>query len=169
MELEEAIRTALRYEHQVLAVYREAAEATAGPVGRDVFESLAEEEQGHVDYLEAKLAQWKETGKVTPTEVKTILPSADAVADGVAKLTQNPTAGAPEAELEFLKKALEAETETSELYERLVDELDEQGRALFEPFLNIERAHRALVQAEIDALTGTGFWFDMAEFRLDAG
>jgi rubrerythrin len=169
MDLEEAIRTALSYEHRVLAVYREAAESTAGPVGRDVFESLAEEEQGHVDYLEAKLEQWRQTGRITPTELKTVLPSEDAVAEGVAKLQQNPTAGAQEAELEMLKKALEAETETSEFYERMVAELDAEGRALFEPFVNIERAHRALVQAEIDALTGTGFWFDMAEFRLDAG
>lgn len=169
MELDEAIRTALQYEHRVLAVYREAAEATGGPVGRDVFEALADEEQGHVDYLEAKLEQWRQTGRVTPGELKTVLPSEDAVAEGVSKLQQNPTAGAQDVELELLKQALEAETETSAFYERMVDELDADGKALFEPFLTIERAHRALVQAEIDALTGTGFWFDVAEFRLDAG
>ena len=50
----------------------------------------------------------------------------------------------------------EAETETSAFYERMVDELPAEGKALFEPFLNIDRGHRTLVQDELDALPRLG-------------
>ena len=36
-------------------------------------------------------------------------------------------------------------------------------------FLGIEQGHQAIVQAEIDALSGLGFWFDFQEFNLEAG
>jgi hypothetical protein len=51
----------------------------------------------------------------------------------------------------------------------MVTELDAAGRELFSHFLEIEQGHQAIVQAEIDALTGLGFWFDFAEFKLEAG
>lgn len=40
---------------------------------------------------------------------------------------------------------------------------------MFRHFLEIEDGHTAIVQAEIDALEGNGFWFDFAEFDLEAG
>ena len=33
--------------------------------------------------------------------------------------------------------------------------------------LEIERGHLALVMAQIDELTGTGYWFDTQEFNLE--
>ena len=170
MTIDDAIREALRYERKVLAVYQEAADECGDSVGKAVFEGLGAEERGHVEYLEAKLAEWEKDGTVTPGDVATGVPAEEDVAEALAKtLRDNPTQGAQDTELEFLKRALEAETETSAFYERMVDELPPEGKALFEPFLKIENGHRSLVQAEIDALTGTGFWFDMAEFRFEAG
>ena len=49
----------------------------------------------------------------------------------------------------------------------MVSELPPEGRALFERFLEIEQGHVAIVQAEIDAVSGLGFWFDVQEFRLE--
>jgi peptide deformylase len=39
---------------------------------------------------------------------------------------------------------------------------------MFARFLEIEEGHARIVQAEIDTLTGMGFWFDVQEFRLEA-
>ena len=72
---------------------------------------------------------------------------------------------APE-ELELLRKALQVETETSEFYRQMVSTLDADGRRLFERFVEIEEGHRTIVQAEIDCVSGTGFWFDTKEFDL---
>ena len=51
----------------------------------------------------------------------------------------------------------------------MVEELPEGARPLFRRFLEIEDGHLAMVQAEIDTLAGTGFWFDVQEFSLEVG
>jgi len=172
MTLDEAIRQALDYERKVLAVYQEAAARATG-AGVGVFSALAKEEQGHVDYLEARLREWQEQGRVAAGDLETILPPGEKVAEEVSRRAQALQTRSPKEaqseELELLKRALAAETDTSAFYEEMVATLDAEGKALFGPFLDIERGHRALVQAEIDALTGTGFWFDVAEFRFEAG
>jgi hypothetical protein len=40
---------------------------------------------------------------------------------------------------------------------------------LFQRFVEIEQGHLAIVQAEIDSVSGLGFWFDMREFDLETG
>jgi hypothetical protein len=49
----------------------------------------------------------------------------------------------------------------------VVGELQADERRLFARFVEIEEGHEAIVQAEIDALTGLGYWFDFQEFRLE--
>ena len=168
MNLAEAIQTALTYERRVRDIYRDGAEQAPDAVGQRVLGALAEEEQGHVDYLERCLAEWQQDGRVTALKLQTVVPSQETIEAGLRGLTPD-TQEPPKrsVEIDLLKQALQAEQETTAFYERMVAELDEAGRALFEPFLHIERGHTAIVQAEIDALTGTGFWFDFPEFSLE--
>ena len=49
----------------------------------------------------------------------------------------------------------------------MVDTLGEEGKQLFKPFLAIEEGHIAIVQAELDYLSHTGYWFDFQEFDLE--
>jgi hypothetical protein len=51
----------------------------------------------------------------------------------------------------------------------MVGELSGERQRLFARFLEIEEGHVAIVQAEIDAVSGSGFWFDMKEFDLEKG
>ena len=69
----------------------------------------------------------------------------------------------------MLEKALEVEYETSDFYKRMVLELPVEGQELFVRFVEIEEGHKAIVQAEIDSVTGLGYWFDMPEFNLASG
>ena len=71
------------------------------------------------------------------------------------------------AELEMLKKALHLEMEATAFFKRVVAELKAEERQLFARFVEIEEGHEAIVQAEIDALTGLGYWFDYQEFKLE--
>ena len=170
MDLEEAIKTAITYEKRVRDVYLQAAEKTGDDaVGARVFGALAEEETGHVAYLEHCLAECRRSGAVTPTALKTVVPAAWVITEGVKRLERTVAPTHREMELDLLKQALEAETETCRFYEDMVETLGPEGQALFRPFMEIENGHRDLVQAEIDALTGTGFWFDFQEFNLEAG
>jgi rubrerythrin len=171
MTLEEAIKTAIDFEIKVRDTYKEACESATDDKGRRIFQTLADEEQGHIDYLESRLGEWQKTGSITKEELTTVVPAAKVIEAGVLKL-QDTVGGEPDAkytvELEMLKKALAAEIETGAFYKRMVDELDDEGQQLFARFLEIEDGHRAIVQAEIDSVTGTGFWFDFREFDLEA-
>ena len=69
-------------------------------------------------------------------------------------------------EIALLGKALEAERKTSSFYRKMVAELSTEGQKLFERFVSIEEGHLAIVQAELDSLTGTGAWFDVLEVKL---
>jgi hypothetical protein len=49
----------------------------------------------------------------------------------------------------------------------VVKELPPQDRPLFERFLEIEHGHQAIVQAEINAVAGNGYWFDVPEITME--
>jgi rubrerythrin len=171
MDLEAAIRTALDYESQVHKTYMEALDQTTDVAGKRVFQTLADEEEGHLKYLRSRLDEWRETGAITVAKLDSTIPDEGAIAQGVQKLREKmeaPDSGKHDVELKLLDKALQAEVETSEFYKRMVRELDADGQRMFERFVEIEEGHRAVVQAEIDCLNGTGMWFDTMEFSLEA-
>lgn len=171
MNLQEALNVALDYEHKVRDHYAKGAETIDNPQGKKVFETLAREEQGHVDYLQHCLDQWTKEGKVDPGEIKPVVaPGLAWVEKAKAELQKNPAKRtASENEVSLLKVALELELKTSSFYRDLVGKLPEGDRALFDKFLEIEEGHVAIVQAELDAVQGMGFWFDVMEFDLEAG
>ncbi len=167
--LERAIQTAIEYETRVRDLYQDAAGKATEEVGRKIFEVLAKEEQGHLDYLMFRFDEWERTGKIESPELATILPSREVIEAGVAKLEKAIETRDWSVELDLLRKALDAESTTGAFYKRMVEELDSAGRQLFRPFMEIEEAHYDIVQAQIDALNGMGFWFDFMEFDLEAG
>ena len=171
MSIEEAIKMALEYEHRVRDTYREAEANAEDPVGKRVFATLAKEEQGHVDYLKSKLEELHRTGHVTPDEIETVVPPPEVIAQGLARLESKELLSEERrnTEVELLRRALALEVETGNFYRRMVSELPEEGQRFFERFVEIEAGHEAIVQAEIDAVQGNGFYFDMAEFRLEQG
>lgn len=169
MTLETALKTAIEHEHKVRNHYAKGAAIIADTQGRRVFETLAREEQGHCDYLASRLGEWSKTGAIQVRELTTILPDAEWIQRAGAKAGGDPQATlAIQGELDLLKVALELERTSSAFYHSLVATLGEADRPLFARFLEIENAHLAIVQAEIDALAGHGHWFDIMEFSLEA-
>jgi rubrerythrin len=169
LTLQEALKTAIEYETRVRDLYQEAVGKATEDIGRRIFQTLANEEQGHLDYLESRVAEWEKTGSVVAEEVETVLPSPERITEGVAALEKTMEGRDWSVELELLRRALQAETETGDFYRRMVGELPPEHAKLFRRFMEIEDGHQALVQAEIDALSGSGFWFDSMEFRPEAG
>ncbi|MGD2107828.1 MAG: ferritin family protein [Phycisphaerae bacterium] len=166
MTIEEAIQTAIAFENQVRDVYTSAAEKASDATGERVFRVLADEEQRHVDYLEARLSEWRETGSIHPSALDTVVPSRDVLAEAASRVAEGMADVDRGTELAMLSKALEAERKTSSFYRKMVAELPAEGQQLFERFVTIEDGHLAIVQAEMDSLTGTGAWFDCFEVKL---
>ena len=138
---------------------------------KKVFRMLALEEQAHVDYLEKRLEEWQSTGKITVAELATTVPDEDKIDNSLSAVEDSlQSKSAPTgSELDWLNKALEAEQTTSSFYKKMVQELDAEGKRLFERFVEIEEGHLGIVQAELSAVSGFGVWFDMKEFDLSGG
>jgi rubrerythrin len=166
MTIEEAIKTAIEYEIKVRDAYLGNLDAIKDSAGRRVFQVLGDEEQGHVDYLEACLAEWQRTGRVSDKELATVVPSGTTIEAGMQALGQHLQERDFGSEIRMLEKALEMEQETSAFYGRMVNEMDE-GRELFQRFLEIEEGHQTIVLAELDYLGRTGSFFDFQEFTME--
>jgi len=48
----------------------------------------------------------------------------------------------------------------------MVAEMKDEGRKMFARFVEIENGHIDMVQAELDYISGTGYWFDFKEFDM---
>lgn len=171
--IEEAIKTAIEFEKKVREVYKEAEKQAKDPAGKHVLGALAKEEQDHLDYLEHKLEEWQKTKKITLERLDTVMPPKKAIEEEVDKLKDKTKIHDSEKhhsfELRMLRNALEVETETSDFYKRMVKELPKEGQRLFSRFVEIEEGHKMIVQAEIDYISGPGYWFDFKEFDLAGG
>ncbi len=169
MNLQEAIVVALEFERKVRDHYLRGAEDIADPQGRQVFALLGQEEQGHVDYLDHCLAQWRKTGEVADVPLKTVLPKGVKwIEEERMKLSaRKDVRVATKTEIAALRTALQYEREAGAFYHKLVSELPKEHQPLFDNFLGIEDGHLALVQAQLESVQGTGFWFDVSAFIQD--
>ena len=167
MTTEEAIKTAIEFEAQVRDFYRKAEEAATDPVGKRIFGVLADEEQDHLDCLQSKLYEWKGTGTITAQRLESTIPSEEVIREGISKLERHTADKDKGGELELLTEALKVEVDTSKFYRRMVRELQPEGQGLFAAFVEIEEGHMALVRAEIDYVSRTGYWFDFKEFDME--
>jgi len=168
MTIEEAIKTAIQYEKRVVQVYEEAARASQDDIGKKIFAAFVKEEEEHVVYLVNRLNEWTATGRVTTASLGTVIPSRERIEQGIKTLESRVARQAPEAEMRLLKRALDIEIETSAFYVRVVKELPPEHRALFERFVEIEHGHQAIVQAEMNAVAGNGYWFDVPEISMES-
>jgi rubrerythrin len=171
MNLAEAFKTALEFEYKVQATYQEARLKSKDPAGQRVFSVLADEEKGHVDYLTASLERFQKTGELSIDELVTAVPDRDRIRQGLATLKGKikDRKEAKPAEIALLQRALQAELETSAFYKKLVSESAPEGKPLFARFLEIEEGHVAIVQAQLDAVSGLGYWFDVPEWHFRDG
>ncbi len=167
MTLAEAIKTAIEYEIRVRDLYRESAEKTSDPVGRRIFQTLGNDEQLHVEYLKSRLKIWQETGKLKVAKLESIIPSRATITREVGKIEERMSRDDRKDEKQMLSKALKVEVETSNFYQKMVDEMSGEGRQMFARFLEIEEAHINAVQAELDYISKTGYWFDFKEFDME--
>jgi rubrerythrin len=169
MTLEEAITKAIDYETRIRDLYRDALQGTRDPKGRQVFKALADDEQRHIEYLEAKRTQWYAEGRITVESLESRIPAAELLDVNLEDLEQTMARENRTDEKRMLSKALQVEVETSAFYRRMVEQMEGDARAMFARFLEIEDGHIAAVQAELDYISHTGFWFDFQEFDLEHG
>jgi len=167
MTIKEAIETAMQYEQRIRDLYGDAARQTSNPEGKRFFQMLSDDEQSHFDYLTDRLSQWEKAGVLEVIPLKSTVPSVKDLEKEVTsvgkKLSEEDRGDLKQA----LSKALKSEVETSEFYRKLVRELSGDAREMFNEFLTIEENHVAAVEAEMNYLNKSGYFFDIREFDLE--
>ena len=166
--IEDAITNAIDYETRIRDLYREAVDGTQDPKGRRVFQALADDEQRHIDYLEAKRTQWHAEGRIRVESLKSLIPDAKRLMAEVEALKETMDGEDRRDEKRMLSKALQVEVETSAFYRDMVAQMEGDARVMFARFLEIEDGHIAAVQAELDYISHTGFWSDFQEFDMES-
>ncbi|MEJ2658000.1 MAG: hypothetical protein P8012_12530 [Desulfobacterales bacterium] len=167
MEMEKAIQTAIGYETKIRDIYRDAAQSVFEPEGRRFFKMMGDDEQYHLDYLKERLEFWQKTGKLSVEKLDSAVPSKEMIQKETEKIKVRMSADDLTSIKVILGRALQAEVETSAFYKKMVNKMAHEGRQMFARFLEIEENHIAAVQAELDYITHTGYWFDFKEFDME--
>ena len=167
MNLEEAIKTAIEYEIRIHDLYKEAFEKASDPAGRRVFEALRKDERHHVEYLKDRLDRWLEAKQLSVENLESVIPSKEKITRELKGLKTRMDRDDRKNEKQMLSKALSVEVETSNFYKKMVAEMEGPAQKMFARFLEIEDEHIAIVQAELDYISKTGFWFDSKEFNME--
>ena len=167
MQIEEAIKTAIEYEVRIRDIYLEAAQAVEDEKGKRLFKTFADDEQHHIDYLQHKLKEFQNSGKIDPEKLESAIPSLETVEQETTKVQSLLKKDFRGIRQQMLSKALKAEIETSSFYQQMVDEMPAEAQAMFARFLEIENNHIRAIQFELDYVGKTGYWFDFKEFDME--
>ncbi len=157
-----ALAIALEAEKQSLRTYLKLAWDTRDSSGKQMFVRLATDEFEHMRLLETWQADMHPPAAIEPSVFERLIPR---LSD--KSLQIRGTEG--QHQLSALNAALDLEKSAQTFYEeqsRLAQ--DELGRALLSRLAEMEAAHYALLQAEMDNIRSDGFWFGLREFTLEA-
>lgn len=162
----EAIKTAMDLEKNGRRFYSEAAEKAQTESGKKIFKMLAHEEVLHLATFQKMLDQmgnvsdWRELVKEYPQARQVPVFGEKAPASQVAKARTD--------EVDALRIAMKNEKEAIDFFDNISHlAKDETTQKVFAFVKEQEVYHYELLQAELDNITNTGFWFDSPEFRMD--
>jgi rubrerythrin len=161
----QAMKTAIEMEKSGHRFFTDAARQVKNEAGRKVFTRLASEEMVHLQVFErifTALTEGTDWKKALPTvEPAKRVPYFD---DAKKQFRADDLS----VELDYLRKALDLERKAISFFEKAVTEAETpEVREVFRRILEEEQSHYDLIQAEIDSVNGSGFWFDVPEFYMD--
>jgi rubrerythrin len=161
----QAMKTAIEMEKSGHRFFTEASNKVRNEAGRRVFARLAQEEMVHLKTFEKIFdevsggTEWKEALRsVAPGERVPYF-------DDARKQFKTDDMSI---EMQYLKRALDLEREAMAFFEKAMGEAESpEAREIFRRIYEEEKLHYDLIQAEIDSVDGSGFWFDIPEFKMD--
>ena len=154
-------------EANIRDIYARACDNCSDPAGRRVFEMLRDDEQYHFDYLTKRLAEMEQKGDIQLEPMHSAIPDPEQLQNQLEKLKKTVAQEDRGVLQQMLSNALRAEVQTSEYYKKMTSEFTGKMHEMFARFLEIEDAHVEAVQAELDYVMRTGYWFDFKEFDME--
>ncbi len=167
MSLEQAVKTAISLEEKIRDLYVKSHEECTDETGKRFFAMLRDDEQYHMDYLSDRLDELQKGGQMQHPDLKSLVPSAEEIDACLSEAEKHMAVDDRGVIQQMLSNALRVEVRTSEFYEKMVSESEGEIRGMFARFLEIENGHIAAVQAELDFVMSTGYWFGIKEFDME--
>jgi len=163
----EILRNAIIMEVEGEKFFSKAALRMKHPQAKEMFVSLATQERRHVRVLEEELQRLERGDSwISPSSVKGSAAPDDSIfreAEG-AKGPLDPKAG----ELAVIKLGMEVERKSVEYYRRAGAEVENaRAKEVFNWLVGEEAGHLAILNAEYDLRSKSGFYFDVPEFSLE--
>jgi rubrerythrin len=164
----QAVRHLVRMETVGYEFYDRLAARTEDPKGRQLFERLRDEEIEHMQlgrqYLHELLGD-EEAARILASDV---LDEGPFAGWWVFPPAGDQRVDARTEEVQAVQVAIDAEKRSEEFYrDRLTRTDDEKGRWMYEKLAAMEHRHVQLLAWELDYLTKTGYWMDIAEFDVE--
>ena len=167
MNLKTALQTAMEIEAKIRDIYSEALDRCTDDAGRRFFSMMRDDEQYHHDYLGKRLQELNSSGSIQYLDIKMNIPTSQQIQDCLKDVRHAIMVEDRGMIQQMLSNALATEVVTSQFYEKMVSNSDGQSKKMFARFLEIENGHIAAVQAELDYVTHSGYWFDFKEFDME--
>jgi rubrerythrin len=161
-----ALEIAISSEKTGLKTYLDFGYKTKDESGKNMFIRLASDEFEHMSILEKQRESIQEkecwiTVKLAKSDIEKLIPeikSKSAKIKGKEGLDQ----------MSALRTALDLEDRAIKFYrEQAQLSTDAKAKDMYEQLVKMEQAHYELLQAEIDYIEKTGFWFNLREFSLE--
>jgi len=159
-----AIEIAKKMETDAIKFYLEAAKKTGYPAGKKMFETVAEDEKRHLEYVNKLLKGMDiQIEDVHPIEnIKTVF---EQMKDEMMEKVR-----ATADELEAFKIAMKMENEGIEFYRKLLSGASSaKEKALFEKLIKEEEQHYSIFSNTYSFLDDTGNWFMWKEHSIVEG
>jgi rubrerythrin len=158
-DVKNAIKTAIQMEKDGYSFYIKAAAQTSSEMGRDIFESLAKDEQLHLEVFQ-KMFQ----DKVEKSEWDNLVNSSKKYADidiFPKDLKQIEGANPDTNELDALEFAMNSEMKAIDYYSEIKEKTKEENiRQIINEIIEQEKNHYSILQEEFDYLGKTGYWYE---------
>jgi len=161
-----ALKTAIEIEDNGLLTFLKYARQTKDITGKNMFIRLAMDEHEHRRIIEKQLNNLMEGKPLTRVEIPKS--EIEKVAPKIREKQQRTRGESGLLEVDALNTALDLERKAAKFFRDKAEEVDsEETKALFLRLAEWEDAHFDLIQAELDSIQGTGFWFGIPEFQMD--
>ncbi len=162
-----ALATAVEAEKRSLRNYLGFAWNTRDSSGKQMFVRLATDEFEHMRLLETQQANLAQSGVWQPASVDATV--IERIVPRLSDKSLRIRGAEGQNQLSALNTALDLERSAQTFYEEQSRKVQaESARAMFARLAEMEAAHYALLQAEIDNIQQTGFWFGLPEFTLES-
>ncbi|HEX9970896.1 MAG TPA: ferritin family protein [bacterium] len=161
-----ALKTAIEIEDNGLLNFLKFARQTKDTTGKNMFIRLAMDEHEHRRIIEKQLTNLMEGKPLIKIEIPKS--EIEQVAPTIRDKQQKTRGESGLLEIDALNTALDLERKAAKFFRDQANLIsDAEAKALFIRLAEWEDAHFDLIQAELDSIQGTGFWFGIPEFQMD--